>query len=166
MRELALLGTTLVMLTPSCRGEPESTVEPPAADTADPCSATALGLGAAAPLSPWKPPTGCTSRSSGTGLVRSDAELAARIACAAGSSAGVDFTKTALLATTYTLSPAGVGLSAFDDGKVVTLVSRQRNSCPGEPMPMPMSMTAWFSLPAGGERSFANSVCTVPTKCP
>ena len=72
----------------------------------------------------------------------------------------------ALVAAAYTLSPAGVGLGAFDDGKTVTLVSRQRSPCPGDPMPMPMNSTAWFVLPTGGERTFGAAACTVESTCP
>ncbi len=132
---------------------------------ADPCGATALGLGQAVALEPWSPPPGCSPRGDGKAILRSDAELTPRLECTAGMNHLVDWTQHALLAVGYTLSPAGAGLGAFDDGKVITLVSRQRNPCPGGPMPMPMNTTAWFRLPAGGERSFADKVCTVESDC-
>lgn len=146
--------------TPEPPPTPEATVRP------DPCGAAALGLGQANALAPWTPPPGCSPRGHGRSILRSDAELAPRLECSAGHNHLVDFTRHALLAVDYTLSPAGAGLGALDDGHVITLVSRQRNPCPGGPMPMPMNTTAWFLLPAGGERSFADATCTVESRCP
>lgn len=142
----------------------DKSTPPPDATKPDPCGAAALGLGAARALDPWTLPSGCTpTGASGKAIARSDAELAALVQCPAG--AGVDFAAQAVLAVGYTLSPAGVGLGAFDDGNVVTLVSRQRNPCPNDPQPMPMNTTAWFVLPGGGERTFADKVCTVASTC-
>lgn len=142
----------------------KATPPPEAPAKPDPCGAAALGLGAARALDPWTLPSGCTPTGSrGKTIARTDAELAALVQCPAG--VGVDFSKQAVLAVGYTLSPAGVGLGAFDDGKVVTLVSRQRNPCPNDPMPMPMNTTAWFVVPGGGERTFADKVCKVETTC-
>lgn len=131
----------------------------------DPCGAAALGLAAATPLAPWTPPAGCSPRAPGGGndVVRGADELQRRFGCAA---ADVDFHRHSLLAVTHTLSPAGAGISAFDDGEVVTLATRQRSPCgPGGPMPMPMQTTAWFLLPAGGERTFAPTTCTLASEC-
>lgn len=163
----------------ACGSAPESTVskDPPprSADTKlppepaqkpDPCGAAALGLGQATALALWTPPPGCSPRGNGKSILRSDADLAPRLDCSAGQHHRVDFTKHALLVVDYTLSPAGAGLGALDDGRVITLVSRQRNPCPGGPMPMPMNTTAWFLLPAGGERGFADTTCTVESQCP
>ncbi len=141
-------------------GEPATAPAPP-----DPCGAAALGLGPAAALAPWTPPPGCSPRGDGQAILRSDAELAPRLECTAGMNHLVDFTRNALLVVGYTLSPAGAGLGAFDDGKVITLVTRQRNPCPGESMPMPMNTAAWYLLPAGAERSFADKTCTIASKC-
>lgn len=141
-------------------GEPATAPAPP-----DPCGAAALGLGPAAALAPWTPPPGCSPRGDGQAILRSDAELAPRLECTAGMNHLVDFTRNALLVVGYTLSPAGAGLGAFDDGKVITLVTRQRNPCPGEPMPMPMNTAAWYLLPVGAERSFADKTCTIASKC-
>lgn len=171
-------------ITAPCRSEPErdsKPVTPEAADArpteqapppsdapdkSDPCSAAALGLGAARALEPWKLPSGCTPTDiDGPRLARGDAELAALVQCPPGVASGVDFAAQAVLAVGYTLSPAGVGLTAFDDGEVVTLVSRQRNPCPGDPRPMPIGKTDWFLLLGGGERTFDNKVCTVAATC-
>jgi hypothetical protein len=139
----------------------------PATDPAgsDPCGAAALGLGPAAALAPWTPPPGCSPRGAGQAILRSDDELAPRLECTAGMNHLVDFTRHALLVVGYTLSPAGAGVGAFDDGKIITLVTRQRTPCPGDPMPMPMNTAAWYLLPVGAERSFADKTCTIASKC-
>ena len=184
MHRSVLVAPLLAALACSGRGAPESTVrtDPPPraavpdgetvppptagpADRPDPCGAAALGLGAARPLEPWVPPPGCSPRGDGTAILRSDTELAPRLECTAGMNHLVDFTKYALLAVGHTLSPAGAGVGALDDGKVVTRVSRQRSPCPGDPMPMPMNMTAWFLLPVGAERTFADRTCTLDSSC-
>ena len=186
MREIVLVLAVFTTQGPSCSSAPETTdkgpetaTPPPRTDgktdaggktdpntRPDPCAAAALGLTGSAPLAPWTIPSGCTPRgAAGEHIARSEAALAERLECT-GTTPGIDFTKTAILSVGYTLSPAGAGLGAFDDGKVVTLVSRQRNPCPGDPMPMPMNTMAWFSLPADGERSFANTTCVVDSKCP
>lgn len=187
MRMLALVAM-FAAIEPSCRGGAEAggeaeargkvatpevvepTTPPPAKADAvskpDPCGAAALGLGQAVALARWTPPpTGCTPQGSGTAIVRSGAELATRLECAAGTVAAIDFSQHALLSHGYSISPAGAGLVVFDDGKVVTLVTRQRDPCPGAPMPMPMNATAWFLLPAGAERTFANTICTIDSQC-
>lgn len=159
-------GSATATPPPRTDGKPDAKPDADPTNQPDPCAAAALGLTQAAPLAPWTVPSGCTPRgASGEHIARSEAALAQRLACAS-TTPGVDFTTTAILSVGYTLSPAGAGLGAFDDGKVVTIVTRQRSPCPGGPMPMPMSATAWFSLPAAGERTFANTTCTVESKCP
>lgn len=131
----------------------------------DPCGAEALRLGSARVVAPWTIPAGCTPKGGqGNTIARSEEELKAVLECASGS--GVDFGKQAVLVVGYSLSPAGAGMHAFDDGKVVTLVTRQRSPCPNDPLPMPMNTMAWFSLPTSGERTFANTTCVVDSKCP
>lgn len=182
MRELVLVVSMVAGSQSSCRGgaEPqeagrdgatkdgarEVAKDAPKDPAKDPCGAAALGLGSATALAPWRPPAGCTPRGGETTVLRAAAELEARLECAGGATHGFDFSKQALVAAAYTLSPAGVGLGAFDDGKTVTLVSRQRSPCPGDPMPMPMNSTAWFVLPTGGERTFGAAACTVESTCP
>ena len=174
-----LLAVPILAALVSCGSAPESTTtsKDPATRIAadagpvtdsprpDPCGAAALGLGQAAALEPWTPPPGCSPRGDGQAILRSDAELTPRLECTAGMNHLVDFTRHALLVVGYTLSPAGAGLGAFDDGKVITLVTRQRNPCPGAPMPMPMNAAAWYLLPVGAERSFADKTCTIESKC-
>ncbi|MBL9106756.1 MAG: hypothetical protein JNL82_37930 [Myxococcales bacterium] len=185
MRELVLLIAAFASLDGCRGGDKADSKDPPVRDgkpvdgepvdarptppdaAPDPCSATALRLEKAAPLTPWQVPAGCTPGGGGGGesFYRSEAELAARVPCPAGTALGVDFSRHAVLAVGYTLSPAGAGLGAFDDGKVITLVSRQQSPCPDAPMPMPMNTTAWFLVPAAGERTFATTACTIPAKC-
>jgi hypothetical protein len=174
------LVSVFAAVDPSCRGDegkrapdggeaktpPIAEREPDAGAATNPCDAAALGLGSAAALELWTPPTGCSPRVNDRQFARSADELAPLLVCEAGVAAGVDFTKKALLGIEYTLSPAGAGLGAFDDGKVITVVTRQREPCAGGPMPMPMQATTWFLLPAGGERTFAEKTCTIPSKCP
>jgi hypothetical protein len=143
----------------------DATTKTDGASKSDPCSPAALGLPDAKPLELWTPPPGCSPRGDGTNILRSDDELTPRLECTAGLNHLVDFTKYALLAVGYTLSPAGAGVSALDDGKVVTRVTRQRSPCPGDPMPMPMNTTAWFLLPVGAERTFADKTCTIEPTC-
>lgn len=135
--------------------------------TTDPCSAAALGLANAAQLALWTPPAGCSARDAGpdNDLVRTAEALQQRLQCPAGAAPAVDFTKQALLKVSYTLSPAGAGVAAFDDGKVITIATRQRSPCPDAPMPMPMPANAWFMLAAGGERTFAATTCTLDSNC-
>lgn len=186
MRELVLGVSVLAGCLSSCRGgaEPQEAgrdgatkeatkeVAKDAAkdvkdvkDAKDPCGAAALGLAAATALAPWTPPAGCTPRGQGTAIVRTAAELDGRLACAGGASHGFDLASQGLVAVAYTMSPASVGLIAYDDGKTVTLVSRQRSPCPDDPLPMPMQGAAWFVLPTGGERTLADAVCTVESTC-
>jgi hypothetical protein len=130
----------------------------------DPCGAEALRLGSARVVAPWKIPAGCTPKGGqGNTIARSEEELKKVLECASGS--GVDFGEQAVLAVGYSLSPAGAGMSAFDDGEVVTLVTRQRSPCPNDPLPMPMNTMAWFLLAGGGERTFAGTNCTIESTC-
>lgn len=177
-----LFAAMILATAPACRGPDatgdsatprprDSTPEPPittkkdAVAAPDPCAAAALGLGEAASLAAWEPPRECRPIGEGTAHVRDAKQLATRLECPAGITPGVDFTRNAVLSIEYSLSPAGAGLLAYDDGKVVTIVSRQRSSCPDDPMPMPMQVTSWFLLPDGGQRTLANTVCTLAPQC-
>jgi hypothetical protein len=94
-------------------------------------------------------------------------EIDAAFTCEKGTALGVDAAKQALLRVSYTMSPASVGVAVFDDGKLVTVVSKQLPNCPKDPRPMPMDATAWFTIaPGGPERTFGNAACTLVRKCP
>lgn len=133
------------------------------------CSASALGLGAAKQLEVWQPPAGCASTpaSAGAGapqFLRTAAELESAFKCAGGAP-GVDVAQHTLIISQRTLSPASMGTTVFDDGKIITFVERSRKNCPNDPLPMPMSYALYFLLPAGAERDFKQSSCTVETRC-
>lgn len=137
--------------------------------TQDPCSAAALGLGSAKALVAWKAPAGCTARggSSPPKLLTTEADARAQFDCKdPKANFAVDFKTKSLVASTGSWSPAQVGLSAFDDGKKVTLVSRQRAPCKGDPQPMPSPAISSLFVGGTGVRTFAQSSCTVVTKCP
>lgn len=179
MRERVLLAIIFLVGQSACRGDGgvkgtpeaapevnEDVVKQSAVKEADACDAAALGLASAAALPVWTVPEGCTpGGKSGRTIARTEAELAGVIECAAGKSAGFDFSKGAILAVGYTMSPASIGVGAFDDGKVITVVSRFRSPCPKDPMPRPIDTVAWFEVPDGGERTFAEKSCTVQPRC-
>jgi hypothetical protein len=86
--------------------------------------------------------------------------------CGKDATLGVDFAKTTLVRVTWTMSPAASGLTAFDDGKTITLATRFRSPCPNDPRPMPMSMTSWFQIPsAKATRAFGDATCTFQPTC-
>ena len=146
--------------------------------TATPSTATAAaagpprckadGLGAAKLVDPWKPPDSCHWRGlahGSTTIMRSEADLfAGALDCTASS--GVDFAKSNVVVSGRSLSPATVGIDVYDDGKKVTFVSRQRDSCPKEFPPMPITVPLAFFVPAGEARTFAEATCKQERKCP
>ena len=66
---------------------------------------------------------------------------------------------------TRSFSPAQVGLDALDDGKKLTLVSRQRLPCPKDPRPMPGPDSAFAYTLSSGTRTFAETSCNIEVKC-
>ncbi len=182
MRRCVEGACVLAMLVTACRGGGEGGAPPPPPGDAkstvgdppvkatepekkpDPCGAAALGLGAATALPAWTPHDGCTASGHGNELVRDAAGLSERLQCPAGAESAFDFSRGQLLSVAYTLSPAGAGVQVYDDGKALTVVTRQRTPCPGGPMPMPMSVTAWFRVPAG-ERTIGAAICTIESTC-
>lgn len=131
------------------------------AAVADPCAPAALGLPNTQRLSPLALTGDCPFV--GTQVIKSENEARERFACAVGK---VDWSKHSLLVTRRVVSPATVGFDALDDGAKVTFVGRQRSPCPDDPRPMPMEQTLAYPIPVGGDRAVAETVCTVPTKCP
>jgi hypothetical protein len=108
-------------------------------------------------------PKGCTvTANAPTTLVTTESDMGVALACTTPH--GIDFTKSSLAIVRTTLSPATVGIDALDDGKTVTIVSRQRASCKGDPQPMPMPVTRLFLVDAG-ERAFADTTCTIESSC-
>lgn len=132
-----------------------------------PCSARALKLGAAKPVAALPIPTGCTVRGAGDEpvLVRTRAALDQHLACPAGAAPAIDFERQALVVVSRMLSPATVGIDAFDDGKVVTLVTRSRRPCPDDPRPMPTPASYLYVVGAQPTRGFAEAQCTTDSRC-
>ena len=149
---------------------------PPTGANADPraptggeggCAPTALGLGSARAVRAWVAPTGCSLRGGGSTptAARDEAAFARAFACPPGVTSGVDWSRFSLWSMQTTLSPAGAGYSVFADGSRVTLVTRQRTPCPDDPRPMPIPYSLAFLLPAGGEVTIAQAMCTLPPRC-
>ena len=137
------------------------------ADSAE-CSAQKLGLGAAKRVDSWQPPAGCQGPSGGVStpqVIRSEAEFALSFHCQPEVPSGVDFVSKELVISTRMLSPAGAGSQVFDDAQTTTIVSLFRTPCADSPMPMPMSYTLGFLLPAGATRAFAEKACTLAAQC-
>ncbi len=134
---------------------------------ADPCGAAALGLGSAKALTAWKAPATCTVKSIGssTTVIRTESDAKEAFACKTGQ-LGLDWKTKSLVVSTSSWSPAQVGLSAFDDGHTITLVSRQRAPCKNDPQPMPTPAISSLFLGGTGARTFEQSSCTIVTKCP
>ena len=151
-------------------GAPRTATTTPSTATAaaGPPRCKAEGLGAAKLVEPWKPPDGCHWRGLAHGtttIIRSETDLiAGAMDCTATS--GVDFAKTNLVVSGRTLSPATVGIDVYDDGKTLTFVSRQRDSCPKEYPPMPITIPLALLIPTGEARVFADAMCKQEWKCP
>ena len=128
------------------------------------------GLGAAKLVTTWKPPESCHWKGlahGATTIMRSEADLVAgALDCPESSSSGIDFTKDNVVVTGRALSPATVGVDVYDDGQKVTFVSRQRDACPNEYPPMPITVPIAFLVPAGATRTFGEAMCKQPWKCP
>jgi len=99
-----------------------------------------------------------------TQFLRTAEEIASAFQCTAATP-GIDPAQHTLVVSQRMLSPAGMGTTVFDDGKVMTFVERSRKNCPNDPLPMPMSYALYLLLPAGAEREFKQSSCTVVTRC-
>lgn len=130
------------------------------------CEAVTKPLGKSLPA--WKVPEGCTLKTGGRApqLIASEADARQRLECKdPKAKLGVDFGKQQLVVVTRSFSPAQVGLEALDDGKKVTMVSRQRLPCPRDPRPMPGPDSAFAYTLTSGARTFAEASCNVETKC-
>jgi len=127
------------------------------------------GLGAAKLVTTWKAPESCHWKGlahGATTIMRSEADLVAgALDCPESASSGVDFTKNSVVVTGRALSPATVGVDVYDDGEKVTFVSRQRDSCPNEHPPMPITVPLAFLVPAGASRTFGEATCKQPWRC-
>jgi hypothetical protein len=150
----------LLLLVAAC--DSESVAE----KVTDPCSGRALKLGTATPAPVLKLPEGCSVKA-GTSprhLV-GDAARAA-LDCKDPKVKLPDFGKIGLVIETSSWSPAQIGLDAWDDGKVFTIVRKQRSPCKGDPQPMPTpAITSVFFTNDANARTFGQAACTVPTSC-
>lgn len=183
MRDLAsksnsLLSTLLLLgsLTAACSKNVATQSDPRGAATTserDPCEPASLGLGNATALPPFRLPQGCSATNASAGatptIVRSEEEYRAHVTCNGGAvpPSGIDFAKHDLALAARTLSPAGAGFGAVDDGSKVTTIARQQFPCSSEPpmMPMPMPYTQAYLLPSHAVRTFGELACTIPKKC-
>jgi hypothetical protein len=84
---------------------------------------------------------------------------------AAGSALGIDMAANDVYLLEYTMSPAFGGLEVFDDGTALTLVTRFRPNCPGDPMPMPMNSTLAWLMPKDASRTVQQASCSLPERC-
>ena len=125
------------------------------------------GLGSAKLVKTWKPPEDCHWKGlahGATTVMRNEADLrAGALDCP---TSGVDFAKDSVVVAGRALSPATVGVDVYDDGQKVTFVSRQRDSCPNEYPPMPITVPIAFLIPAGETRTFGEATCKQAWKCP
>jgi len=99
--------------------------------------------------------------------VRSQDELASALSCSEGTTLpNFDMRRRDVYVLRFSMSPAYGGSEIFDDGHIVTFLTRDRPPCPGDPRPMPMESSMAFSLPHGAARTFRHLACTLPRRCP
>lgn len=122
------------------------------------------GLAASQRVSPWQLPRGCQRTSTDPAtptLVHREEEFRAAFNCQGAAGSGIDFGASMLVISDRSASPAYSGGEIRDDGHRVTFVTRYRTPQEGEPLPMPMSITYTFLLPANATRTFADASCTI-----
>lgn len=173
-----LLGSVLVAGTPALGCSHESTGSRDTAGSSRSSDAprrtptcTPPGLEAARPAERFDLPMGCSFSPAGSPsaprVIADAAGLAEVLHCPDGVTLpSLDHGTKDLYLVQYTMSPASAGISAFDDGTRVTLVTRFRPPCEGDPMPMPMNAVTSFVLPKGASRTFVEANCSLPSDCP
>lgn len=128
------------------------------------CAPSALRLDHARALRFVRAPTGCAPGSDSSPLwrpLRDEAAARAAFGCADSGAFSVDFTRETVWISSRSLSPAGAGFAAYDDGRAVHVVSKMRRPRPDDPRPMPMPFVIAIALPAGESREFIESACTL-----
>lgn len=133
------------------------------------CEATAKQHVKSTKVAAYKPPADCTPKGGDRAphLITSEDDARPNLACKdPKAKLGVDFKKHHLIVTSRSPSPAEVGMDIYDDGKVVTFVSRQRSPCKTDPRPMPGPNTTYLMKITSGARTFAEGSCNVERKCP
>lgn len=98
-------------------------------------------------------------------VLHTEEELAAAITCQGSVPPSIDMAVSDVYVVAYTMSPASTGVLTFDDGATLTFVSRFRQPCPDDPMPMPMNATFAFTMPKNASRTYAEANCTLPLDC-
>ena len=142
------------------------------AGAAEPLTCTVPEVAQARPIAPLLIP-GCsfTGGSSSTPTVLHTAEeVSAALRCNGegqppGSALGVDMAANDVYLLEYTMSPAFGGLEVFDDGTALTVLTRFRPNCPGDPMPMPMNSTVAWLMPKDASRTMQQATCSLPERC-
>jgi hypothetical protein len=134
---------------------------------ADPCSPDALKLPKATVLETWEPPYTChPDVKAPRTIIHNQAELTAAFKCDPNVHPTIDFKARSLVIVTWQMSPAAVSLGGFDDGKLLTLVTRYRRNCPKDPQAMPAPGESFFLIPAAdAKRTYAEASCTLDNKC-
>lgn len=103
-------------------------------------------------------------------VLHSSEEVSAALRCGGegqppASAHGVDAAAYDVHVLEYTMSPAFAGIEVFDDGTRLTVLTRFRPNCPGDPMPMPMNSTLAWLMPKGAERTVQQASCSLPEQC-
>ena len=99
-------------------------------------------------------------------ILRTAEELAAAIACTGATPPSIDMSAHDVYVVRYSMSPAFGGRETLDDGTVLTAITRFRNNCPDDPLPMPMDIVYAFIMPKGATRTYREATCTLPRRCP
>jgi hypothetical protein len=138
----------------------------------EPLTCTVPEVAQARPIAPLLIP-GCsfTGGSSSTPTILHTAEeVSAALRCSGegqppAGALGIDMAANDVYLLEYTMSPAFGGLEVFDDGTALTLVTRFRPNCPGDPMPMPMNSTLAWLMPKDASRTVQQASCSLPERC-
>lgn len=176
-RLLPRAGALALGLLAGCGGGTEGTgggsADTTGAAGGAPLTCTLPELAQARALSPVLIP-GCSFSGGGTvsapTVLRTAEEVAAALRCngegqPAASTLGVDMNANDVYVVEYTMSPASAGIEAFDDGTRLTVLTRFRPNCPGDPMPMPMNSTVAWLVPKDATRTIAQASCSLPEQC-
>lgn len=162
-----LVGVAMLV---GCAHEAESgTRQPPPPPLRAAPACTVPGLEHARRLEIVAMPRECIFTNGGTPraphVLRTAEELSAAMSCQGATPPSIDMAVNDVYVVTYTMSPASTGLLTFDDDTTLTFVSRFRQPCPDDPMPMPISSTFAFTMPKGAARVYAEATCTLPLDC-
>jgi hypothetical protein len=154
------LGAAFVVA--ACGGKRGSTSGPDASrGQSSRCDLAAIGLAGARPIPFWKAPELCQAGSPTSARIRSDDDFRAHFACPDGVSPGIEFSRHELVVEARDLSPAGGVGEMVEDDATITRVAYFRPPCPGDPLPMPVTLEVAYLVPAGDARPIAEASCSV-----